>query len=150
MHGNGRIDLRFTIDQINDVLKSLVEDGGGGQVSAVGNGSRDLIVKALGSFGINLTANPTLGQLLNQIRGERIEVAMPAAITGMIIGVEKKEQLAHRRPRRPRRGRICQPSDQRRTPLHSTTQVQRIRLLNLALNGELNNRPYRSWPAHRP
>ena len=139
VHGNGRIDLRFTIDQINDVLKSLVvQDGGGGQVSAVGYGSRDPIVKALGSFGINLTANPTLGQLLNQIRGERIEAATPAAITGTIIGVEKKEQLAHADGRdvlvAAEYVNLLTEDGLRSIPL---TQVQRIRLLNLALNGEL-------------
>jgi len=139
VHGNGRVDLRFTIDQINDVLKSLVvQDGGGGHISVVGYGSRDPIVKTLGSFGINLTANPTLGQLLNQIRGERIEVATPAAITGTIIGVEKKEQLAHADGRdvlvAAEYVNLLTEDGLRSIPL---AQVQRIRLLNLALNGEL-------------
>jgi hypothetical protein len=139
VHGNGRLDLRFTIDQINDVLKSLVvQDGGGGQVSAVGYGSRDPIVKTLGSFGINLTANPTLGQLLNQIRGERIEVATPSAITGTIIGVEKKEQLTHADGRdvlvAVEYVNLLTEDGLRSIPL---AQMQRIRLLSLALNGEL-------------
>ena len=71
-----RLDLRFNVLQINDILKSLVvQDFGGGKVSTVTYGSRDPVTKTLGAFGVNLNGNPTLGQILTQVRGEPVEVA---------------------------------------------------------------------------
>lgn len=79
------------------MFKSLgVQDAGGGRISTVSYGSRDPIMKTLGSFGIYLTSNPTLGQLLDQIRGEAIKVATPNSIKGTIIGVERKQQATHK------------------------------------------------------
>nr|MBA2253131.1 hypothetical protein [Nitrospirales bacterium] len=102
VQGESHVDLRFTVDQINDVLKSLVvQDAGGGRISTVSYGSRDPIMKTLGSFGINLTRNPTLGQLLDQIRGERIAVATPNSVKGTIIGLERKQQNSHEDERHP-------------------------------------------------
>jgi hypothetical protein len=93
VEGSAKIDLRFKVDDINDLLKSLVvQDFDGGQVAAVNYGSRDPIDKTLKSFGIDLTDNPTLGDLLNQVRGERIEISTPKSVTGTIVGVEKKKR----------------------------------------------------------
>jgi hypothetical protein len=97
--GNQRIDLSFPVQDINDLLKSMVlQDMGHGHVSAVSYESRDPIDKTLRSFAINLTQNPGYGQILNQARGERVEVslqasnnAQPGTLTGTIIGVEPKE-----------------------------------------------------------
>lgn len=86
-----QLDLRLHTNQINDLLKSLVvQDFGGGRVSTVTYGSRDPLTKTLGSFGINLNGNPTLGQILTQMRGERVEVTAPNPLLGTILGVEKK------------------------------------------------------------
>jgi len=35
----------------------------------------------LGTFGINLNGNPTLGRILTQVRGEKVEVAAPNPIS---------------------------------------------------------------------
>ena len=62
---NAQVELRFKTEDINDLLKSLVvQDYSGGQVSTVTYGSRDPIDKALKSFGIDLTTNPGLGEIL--------------------------------------------------------------------------------------
>lgn len=93
VEGSATVGLRFKVDDVNDLLKSLVvQDLDGGRVSAVSYGSREPITRALKSFGIDLTANPTLGDLLNQVRGERVEIASPNVLTGSIIGVEKKKR----------------------------------------------------------
>jgi hypothetical protein len=99
--GNQRIDLSFPVQDINDLLKSMVlQDLGGGHVSAVSYESRDPIDKTLKSFAINLTSNPGYGQILNQARGEKVEVvsqstsnAQPGTLTGTILGVEPKEEV---------------------------------------------------------
>src|SRR6266404_2931196 len=69
VEGDASVDLKFRVDNINDLLKSMVlEDRGGGQISTVTYGSRDPITKTLQTFAIDLTKNPTLGKLLEQIR----------------------------------------------------------------------------------
>jgi hypothetical protein len=98
VQGNSRIDLSFPTPDINDLLKSMVlQDLGGGRISAVNYDSHDPIERTLKSYALNLTNNPTFGQILNQARGEKVEVvlqqtqaAQPAAITGVVIGVERK------------------------------------------------------------
>ena len=91
--GRGEVELRFKVDSINDLLKSMVvQDFDGGQVVAVTYDSRDPVTKTLKSFAIDLTANPALGQLLDQIRGERVEVVAPNPVRGLIVGVEKKRE----------------------------------------------------------
>jgi hypothetical protein len=100
IEGNQRIDLSFPVQDINDLLKSMVlQDLGNGHVSAVSYESRDPIDKTLKSFAINLTSNPGYGQILNQARGEKVEVVsqttgntQPGTLTGTIIGVEPKEE----------------------------------------------------------
>src|SRR5205814_8339716 len=67
VEGNARVDLAFPVQDINDLLKSMVlQDLGGGHVAAVSYDSHDPIDKTLKSFAINLTTNPTLAQILDQ------------------------------------------------------------------------------------
>src|SRR5207302_1500719 len=66
VEGNARVDLSFPVQDINDLLKSMVlQDLGNGHVSAVSYDSHDPIDKTLKSFAVNLTSNPTLAQILN-------------------------------------------------------------------------------------
>lgn len=91
--GNAQIEMRFSADDINDLLKSMVlEDQGGGRISAVTYGSRDPITKTLKTFPIDLTNNPTLGSILNQVRGERVRIDAPTATSGVLLGVEKRRK----------------------------------------------------------
>ena len=99
VQGKASVELQFKVDDINDLLKSaVVQDLDGGQVSTVTYGSRDPLTKTLKSFGIDLTSNPTLGQLLDQLRGEHVEVLRPNPLKGTILGMEKKTEHgdAHR------------------------------------------------------
>jgi hypothetical protein len=83
--------MKFAADDINDLLKSMVlEDLGGGTVSTVSYASRDPITKTLGTFAVNLTDNPSMGQILARLRGEKIEVDAAAPAAGTIVGVEKR------------------------------------------------------------
>lgn len=100
IEGTSRIDLTFPVQDINDLLRSMVlQDLGGGHVSAVSYDSHDPIDRTLKSFAVNLTGNPSQAQLLNQARGEKVEVVLqqsaptqPGTMTGTIIGVEKQRQ----------------------------------------------------------
>ncbi len=93
VNGDAQIELKFSVDDINDLLKSMiVQDLGGGHISAVTYGSKEPISLALKKFAIDLNGNPTLGQILNQVRGERVEINAPNPITGVILGVESKKR----------------------------------------------------------
>lgn len=85
-------ELTFRVEQINDILKSLVlRDLDGGTIAAVQYPSRDPIEKTLRSFGVDITGKPTLGNLLDQLRGIKVEIQSVQPITGSIFGVEKRK-----------------------------------------------------------
>ena len=134
-----QLDLRLHTNQINDMLKSLVvQDFGGGRVSTVTYGSRDPVTKTLGSFGINLNGNPTLGQILTQVRGEPVEVTAPNPIVGTLLGVEKKtESIGEGSQHRIVEQEYVTLLTEEGFRSLSLANVQRIKLMNSALNTEL-------------
>jgi len=95
VEGDAQVELKFRVDDVNDLLKSMVvQDRDGGQIAAVGYGSKDPVTKTLQSFAIDLTEQPTLAELLAQVRGQQVELEAPNLITAVILGVEKREQKA--------------------------------------------------------
>ncbi len=143
IEGSTRVDLTFPVEDINDLLKSLVlQDLGGGHVSAVSYDSRDPVEKTLRSFALDLTRNPSFGQLLQQARGEKVEAIMqqssvtqPGTLTGSIVGVERQRQPAGKdgAVEVELLNLLC-ADGVRSLPLN---QVQRLRFLNPVLDGEL-------------
>lgn len=94
VEGSATAELQFRTEQINDILKSLVvRDMDGGAVSLVSYASRDPVEKTLRSFGVDITGKPTLAQLLDQLRGEPVEIAGERTLKGVILGVEKRQLL---------------------------------------------------------
>jgi hypothetical protein len=85
-------ELRFKVGQINDILKSLLlEDLDGGKVGTVDYPSLDPLEKTLKSFQVDITQNPSLAQLLNQLRGAAITVSIQTEkVAGTIVGVERR------------------------------------------------------------
>jgi len=100
VEGDARVDLSFPVADINDLLKSMVvRDLNGGHISTVSYDSNAPVERTLKSFAINLTGNPGFGQLLNQARGEKVEVVLqqgnatqPGTMTGTVVGIEKQKQ----------------------------------------------------------
>jgi hypothetical protein len=94
VRGDGSTELRFKTDQINDILKSLVlQDLDGGKVSTITYPSQDPLAKTLRSFQVDITANPSLADLLNQLRGAKVQITTSGGekLEGVILGVEKKK-----------------------------------------------------------
>jgi hypothetical protein len=99
VEGTQRIDLTFPISDINDLIKSMtLRDMDGGQITAVSYDSNVPVERTLQSFAVNLATNPTFSNILNQARGEKVEVTLqqanatqPGTLTGSIIGVEHKK-----------------------------------------------------------
>lgn len=90
--GNSATELQFKTAQINDILKSLVlQDMDGGQVSTVSYPSEDPIAKTLKTFQVDITNNPPLAELLNQLRGATVSVTvLNDKVDGTILGCEKR------------------------------------------------------------
>jgi hypothetical protein len=90
--GTGTTELRFKTAQINDILKSLVlQDLDKGRVGVITYPSQDPIAKTLRSFQVDITSNPTLADLLNQLRGAKVTLTSGAEkVSGTVLGVERK------------------------------------------------------------
>ena len=93
--GDTGTQLRFKTGQINDILKSLVlQDLGGGRIGVVTYPSQDPLAKTLGSFQVDISDNPSLGDLLNKLRGARIALAYfghdQENFSATVLGVEKR------------------------------------------------------------
>ncbi|MBN8527407.1 MAG: hypothetical protein J0M02_18905 [Planctomycetes bacterium] len=93
--GNASTELRFRANQINDVLKSLVlQDLDGGKVGAVGYPSQDPLDKTLKSFQVDVSGNPPLAGLLNQLRGAQVQVQyLDTSLDGTVLGCEQRTRV---------------------------------------------------------
>src|SRR4051794_27570015 len=106
VEGEARVDLTFPESDINDLLKSMVlEDFGKGRIAAVSYDSREPISRTLSSFAINLNSQPTFAAIVQQMRGERVEVVLnpgaanqPGKLSGVIVGVERQKVAAGNGP----------------------------------------------------
>jgi hypothetical protein len=69
----------------------VLEDLDGGKVGTVVYPSQDPVEKILQSFQVNLALNPDLSQLLQQLRGAKVHVAVRAeSCQGIILGIEMR------------------------------------------------------------
>jgi hypothetical protein len=142
IEGSTRIDLTFPTQDINDLIKSMVlRDLDGGFVSAVSYDSNAPIDRTLQSFAVNLTGNPSYGQILNQARGERVEVALqqgtanqPGTLTGTILGVEKQHQAVAKEAVEVEMLNLWCAEGMRAVKLND---VQRVRFLNPIMESEV-------------
>jgi hypothetical protein len=94
VRGDGSTELRFKTGQINDILKSLMlQDLDGGKVTTITYPSQDPISKTLRSFQVDITNNPSMATLLNQLRGARVTVQYQAErVSGTVLGVEMRQK----------------------------------------------------------
>lgn len=94
--GDARVQLRFTTEQVNDILKSMVVldlSKGQGQVDGVSYASREPLSKRLSSFGIDLSNYPSMADLLGRLRGARVAIERPGdRVVGTIIGGEVRSE----------------------------------------------------------
>src|SRR4051794_31513869 len=143
VEGEARVDLSFPTQDVNDLLKSMVlRDLDGGHVAAVSYDSAAPVERTLRSFALNLTANPPLADLLNQARGEKVEVSLqqgaagqPASLTGTVLGVEKQRQPQGKDNTVEVALLNLWCADGLRSL--KLSEVQRVRLLSPVLEGEL-------------
>jgi hypothetical protein len=140
VEGDARVDLAFPVQDVNDLLKSMVlPDQDGGQVRAVSYDSSAPLERTLKSFAVDLTANPNYAQLLQQARGEKVEVSLSQAaggqpaLTGTVIGTERQKQATSKEPIDVDVLNLWCADGMRAVRL---ADVQRVRFLNAALDSE--------------
>lgn len=87
---DGSVSLRFTTEQLNDVLKSIVAyDAGGGRVDALSFEHSEPLDRRLEDFLVDLRGDPSTRALLARLRGAAIRLETPdGPVTGSIVGVE--------------------------------------------------------------
>jgi hypothetical protein len=152
VEGNTRVDLAFPVGDINDLLKSMVlQDLGGGHISAVAYDSHDPLDKTLNSFAIQLADNPSHAQVLNQARGEKVEImvagkfcgvsdsqslssGLVVALQGTVLGVEVKPVSTKDAAAVELLNLWC-VDGMRSVPL---SEVQRVKFLNPAIENEVS------------
>ncbi len=140
--GDARVDLSFPVSDINDLIKSMVlRDLDGGHISAVSYDSNAPVEKTLQSFAVNLSANPTFGQILNQARGEKVEVVLQQAnaaqsgtMTGSIMGVETKQEAVDKALVNVEQLNMWCADGMRSVKL---SELQRVRFLNPIMDNEV-------------
>lgn len=138
--GNARVDLTFQVRDINDLIKSMVLQDEKGVVSAVSYDSLDPVERTLKSYAVNLTNNPTFGQILTQMRGEKVEVVLqqtavnqPGTVQGAVMGIEKQRQPGKDGPTETEVVNLWCAEGVRAIKL---SEVQRLRFLNPAIESE--------------
>lgn len=138
VNGDGLIRLNFKAEQINDVLKSMVlMDEGGGTLSTVTYPSNDPIARSLKSFGVDISGNPSLPDLLQQLRGAEVTVMAPDKVTGSILNIEARQEVIGDPPTSVTRYtlNLVTPTGIRAIPMQTVSSIE---LADPKLRDELN------------
>jgi hypothetical protein len=89
--GTARVELKVNEEDVNDLILTLLANDPAGTSRSVTYDNRAPAEITLKAFSIDLTENPTVGHLLNQVRGEKVEVRYDenTTVTGSILSVER-------------------------------------------------------------
>ncbi len=140
--GDASTQLRFKTGQINDILKSLVlQDLNGGHVGVVTYPSQDPLAKTLGSFQVDISDNPSLGDLLDKLRGARVSFLNPYTTQpdgGTILGVEKRQVPGAKDGEQPLEKTFLNLVTDKGLTSLDLTLIYAIKLEDRALQEELN------------
>src|SRR5262249_9229050 len=117
-----------------------LQDLDGGHIAAVSYDSDAPAERTLQSFAVNLHGNPPFARILDQARGELVEVVprqanpgQPGALTGTIVGTEKQKQGDGQTAVEVELLNLWCADGLHRLPLND---LQRVRFLNPALDSE--------------
>ncbi|MDR1866905.1 MAG: hypothetical protein LBQ77_01395 [Treponema sp.] len=93
VNGAISLDVPFAFKAVNDVLKSLTINDPNSRNPMVQYPSEQTVERTLKSLKIDLSGNPSISRLLNDLKGATLDVYAPNQITGRIIGVEERNEL---------------------------------------------------------
>jgi hypothetical protein len=90
VNGPAGISLPFPVEAVNDVLKSLTITDPASASPQISYPASDTLFRTLGSLSIDLSGNPGIPGILENLRGEELEVLAPNPIRGRIVAVESR------------------------------------------------------------
>jgi hypothetical protein len=92
IRGNENVAIDFNSSQLNDVLKTLTAlDLGNGRVTGISYNSEAPLAQRLGNLRLPVGEHATLGQLLDALRGARLELhSGERVVYGRLLGVEQR------------------------------------------------------------
>jgi hypothetical protein len=132
LNGPALLSLPFRAGAVNDALKSLVLNDPAQANPSVTYQSEQTLYQTLKSLEIDLSDNPDLAGILAGLRGAEVEIAVPAPVSGRIVGIEYRSAQAS-----PASGYIA------REPWLSLYTSQGLKLFNLKEIGSLSFRDSR-------
>ena len=96
VRGDQAVSIDLTSGQLDDVLKSLTTaDLGNGRVTGITFNSSAPLEQRLRMLGLPLGASTSPADLLNALRGARVEVqASGAPVVGRILSLEERQRTA--------------------------------------------------------
>ena len=122
--GPSKLALKVNEEDINDLILTLMVNDPSGTARAVTYDNRAPAEITLKSFTVDITENPTVGALLLQVRGEKVEITEQGAaapIVGQIISVIKPEPKITTTPTSPRGEEPTEKTTVREAPYESVT-----------------------------
>ncbi len=127
--------LEFHREAMDDVLKSLTVEAAGGGVAALRYDAADSLQRIVERFRIRLTREQPLSRLLDQLKGERLEITLGGnRVSGLIVGartVGGKEQ--------PEREKVTLLWDDGSMVTYDLAAVSELRFADPALQRELRD-----------
>lgn len=95
--GDAKLQFRFSTDQINDILQSMVVldlSRGKGRIDGISYGSKEPLAKRLASFGVDIADNPAAGELLARLRGTPVTLSLASGeVSGTVMNVEGRQTV---------------------------------------------------------
>ncbi|MDR2747756.1 MAG: hypothetical protein LBB77_09965 [Treponema sp.] len=86
--GPAVLKLPFKAAALNDALKSLLLNDPASAFPLISYSSERSLPETLRSFGLDLSGNPGMAEILENLRGEELEVFAPSPIRGRIMALE--------------------------------------------------------------
>ena len=90
VEGNATLTLDVPLDQVDDVLKSLVVYDAGGSAGAITLPGREPLTQSFVDLPFDRAALGSAVGLLNALQGAEIRVAAPKAISGRLVHVDEE------------------------------------------------------------
>jgi hypothetical protein len=90
LSGAAAISLVFNANAVDDALKSLAINDPASASPSVTYPSEETLYRTLRSLKIDLSANPSIANILAGSRGAEIDIYAPTLISGRVLGVESR------------------------------------------------------------
>jgi hypothetical protein len=90
VEGNATLALDVPLDQVDDVLKSLVVYDAGGSAGAITLPGREPLTQSFVDLPFDRAALGSAVDLLNALQGAEIRVAAPKAVSGRLVHVDEE------------------------------------------------------------